>query len=62
MYFETKGIKYQFSDKTFVINDVSFTAKRGELIGIMGTSGCGKTTLLNILNGYYKAAGRQRHG
>lgn len=52
--FETKGIKYQFNDKTYGINDVSFTAKRGELIGIMGTSGCGKTTLLNILNGYYK--------
>ena len=52
--FEARGIKYRFSNKTFGVNDLSFSTKRGELLGIMGTSGCGKTTLLNILNGYYK--------
>ncbi len=52
--FEAKGIKYRFNNKTYGVDNISFSTKRGELLGIMGTSGCGKTTLLNILNGYYK--------
>lgn len=33
------------------LSDVSFTVNKGELVAICGTSGCGKTTLLNILCG-----------
>jgi lipopolysaccharide transport system ATP-binding protein len=32
---------------------VSFEIKRGQALGIMGVNGCGKTTLLRILNGVY---------
>jgi ABC-type multidrug transport system ATPase subunit/uncharacterized tellurite resistance protein B-like protein len=52
--FDAQGIKYQFNDKTYGVDNVSFTSKRGELVGIIGSSGCGKSTLLNILNGFYK--------
>lgn len=31
------------------VNDVSFTLKRGETIGVVGESGCGKTTLARML-------------
>ena len=34
-----------------VLKGVSFQVKPGEFIGIMGSSGCGKTTLLNIIAG-----------
>lgn len=34
-----------------IINDVSFTAKAGELTCLMGPSGCGKTTLLRLIAG-----------
>jgi lipopolysaccharide transport system ATP-binding protein len=37
----------------WAVNDVSFTLKGGEALGIMGVNGCGKTTLLRILNGVY---------
>ena len=43
--------------KTVVLKDISFTAEKGEIIGILGANGCGKTTLLTILAGVVKADG-----
>lgn len=37
----------------WAVNDVSFELRGGEALGIMGVNGCGKTTLLRILNGVY---------
>ena len=31
------------------VDDVSFTVEENEFVAIMGSSGCGKTTLLNLL-------------
>ncbi len=35
-----------------VLEDIHFTVQRGELICIVGKSGCGKTTLLKIIGGF----------
>ncbi|WP_141215732.1 ATP-binding cassette domain-containing protein, partial [Hahella sp. CCB-MM4] len=35
--------------KVDAVSDISFTLKRGETIGIVGESGCGKTTLGRML-------------
>ncbi|MDG5799208.1 ABC transporter ATP-binding protein [Marinilabiliaceae bacterium ANBcel2] len=38
-----------------VISDISFDIKPGEIIGITGPLGSGKTTLINCINGYLRA-------
>jgi len=41
------------------LNDVSFTAARGEILGLIGPNGAGKSTLLNLINGIFRpSAGR----
>jgi branched-chain amino acid transport system ATP-binding protein len=36
------------------VNDLSFTAYRGEITAIIGPNGAGKTTVFNCLTGFYK--------
>lgn len=38
------------SGGTQAVNDVSFAVKKGELLGLIGESGCGKTTTLKLIN------------
>lgn len=43
---------FKTGDSTTVVHkDLSLSVEKGELVAIMGKSGCGKTTLLNILAG-----------
>ena len=57
--FEVAHLTYRFKSGNIGIDDVSFVARSGELIGLMGASGAGKSTLLKLLLGYMKPSGGQ---
>ena len=52
--FQAKDIEYRFKNSNKGIKRFSFSKESGNLIGIMGGSGVGKSTLLNILSGKLK--------
>lgn len=49
---EVKNISKRY--RNTVLDDISFTAEKGQCIGIIGANGCGKTTLLSIMAGVNK--------
>ncbi|RXY97206.1 ABC transporter ATP-binding protein [Malacoplasma penetrans] len=52
--FKNVSFKYtQNKDALNVLDDISFTAKPGEMIGIIGPNGSGKTTLVNLITRNY---------
>ncbi len=50
---EFKNVNFAFDKTKKVLTDVSFTINAGDVVGIVGTTGSGKTTLINLLLRYY---------
>ncbi len=50
---EIHDLSFAYSDR-MVLKGVNLSARRGQVIAIMGNSGCGKTTLLRLIGGAMK--------
>ena len=50
-----RNVFFTYGDGEDELEDVSFTVERGETVGIIGTTGAGKTTLINLLMRFYDA-------
>lgn len=51
---EIENVSFGYGDRP-VLKGINLTARRGQVIAIMGNSGCGKTTLLRLIGGQIKA-------
>ncbi len=59
---DVERLRKQFGS-TVAVDDVSFHVKRGEIIGLLGPNGSGKTTIMRILTGFFPpTSGRARVG
>jgi ATP-binding cassette subfamily B multidrug efflux pump len=50
-----ENVWFAYKDDTFVVRDVSFDVRPGERIGIVGATGAGKSTVINLLLRFYDA-------
>lgn len=48
-----KDVYFGYGEDKSVINGINFTFQKGKKYAVVGKSGCGKTTLINLLTGYY---------
>ena len=51
---EFRNVSFSYVKGTPVLKDISFTVGKGESFAIAGPTGCGKTTLINLLMRYYE--------
>ncbi|MDC0216477.1 ABC transporter ATP-binding protein/permease, partial [Candidatus Pelagibacter sp.] len=46
-----KNISFSYNEKTHIFNNIDFEIKKGDFIGIIGETGSGKSTLIDLLTG-----------
>ncbi|MFQ9514817.1 MAG: ABC transporter ATP-binding protein [Eubacterium sp.] len=47
------GVSYMKDDRNIILDDISFVVEPGCTLGIMGETGSGKSTIINLLSRYY---------
>ena len=53
---EFKNVCFRYPDaEDYVLQDISFKASRGDTIAVIGSTGCGKSTLINLIPRFYDA-------
>ncbi|MFA5082183.1 MAG: ABC transporter ATP-binding protein [Hydrogenophilaceae bacterium] len=50
---EIQGLHFAYSDRP-ILKGIDLNARRGQVVAIMGNSGCGKTTLFRLISGAVK--------
>ncbi len=54
-----KNVDFSYIPGESIIKDLSFTVQPGDTMAIVGSTGSGKTTIINILNRFYEIEGGQ---
>lgn len=51
---EAHGVSYRYGKSSFLFKQINITISPGEVVGLYGESGTGKTTFAKIISGYMK--------
>ena len=52
-----KNVHFAYKDGTMALKNINFTLRQGERVAIVGPSGAGKTTFVNLIPRFYEAQG-----
>lgn len=53
---EFRHVSFRYPDAgEYVVKDINFTAKKGETVAFIGSTGCGKSTVINLIPRFYDA-------
>lgn len=53
---EFKNVSFKYSEaEEYVLRDISFSVSKGETVAFIGATGCGKSTLVNLIPRFYDA-------
>lgn len=50
---EFKNVSFGYNEGMDILTDISFKAKAGSIVGIIGSTGCGKSSLVNLIPRLY---------
>lgn len=51
---DLKNVWFAYNDEEWVLKDVSFSVKQGETVALVGATGAGKSSVINLLNRFYE--------
>lgn len=54
---EFKNVSFGYNDGIDILSNISFKAKPGSIVGIIGSTGCGKSSLVNLIPRLYDVTG-----
>lgn len=49
-----ENVSFAYNDENYVLRDVSFTVPAGKTIALVGATGAGKSSIINLLNRFYE--------
>lgn len=53
---EFRNVSFRYPDsEEYVLKDITFTARKGETVAFIGSTGCGKSTVVNLIPRFYDA-------
>lgn len=51
---EFKNVWFAYKDDNYVLKDISFSVKSGQTVALVGATGAGKSTIINLLSKFYE--------